>query len=196
MSVSTVRRMLAATLLVMSASLGVQAAVATPALADVKDVVFRDNSNGSTNILVPDRAAPGSAISSVPRIGKADDTPQSQVWQRGSARNGRGTFNLVFAPTIGDGQRQLCLDVQGDSTQAGAPIVLRPCDGTDSQAWKKLSTAAFAQFENFGSGLKAELVGGRLAQFEFPNRNDADVRERTQLQQFSIVPKSFGIGGA
>jgi hypothetical protein len=31
---------------------------------------------------------------------------------------------------------------------------------------------------------------------EFPKRGDADFRERTMLQQFSVVPKTFGIGGA
>ncbi|MBC8093481.1 MAG: RICIN domain-containing protein [Pseudonocardia sp.] len=192
MSRSTLRRSPATALLVMAASL----AHATPASADVRDQVIRDQSNGFTNILVPDRAAPGSPIRSVPRIGKTTATPPSQLWRRESARNGRGTINLVHVPSIDDGDRQLCLDVQGDSTQAGAALVLRPCDGTDSQAWRNLSTSPFTQLENRGSRLKAELVGGRLVQNGFPNRNDADVRDRNRLQGFSIVPATFGIGGA
>lgn len=193
---STFRRTMATALLVTAASLGVQAAVAAPAFGAVGDQVIRDQSNGFANILVPDRSAPGSQIRSVPHIGGADDTPQSQVWQQPRARNGGGTFNLVHAPSIGGGGRQLCLDVQGDSTEPGAPLVLRACDGTDSQAWRVLSTATFTQLENRGSGLKAELAGGRLVQNNFPNRNDADVRERNRLQAFSIVPTSFGFGGA
>lgn len=122
MSRSTLRRSLATALLVMAASL----ALATPASADVRDQVIRDQSNGFTNILVPDRAAPGSPIRSVPRIGKTTATPPSQLWRRESARNGRGTFNLVHVRSIDDGDRQLCLDVQGDSTQAGAAL-----DGVD-----------------------------------------------------------------
>jgi hypothetical protein len=74
--------------------------------------------------------------------------------------------------------------------------VLSPCDGSARQSWKPLSTAAFTQLQNKQSGLKAELVGGRLVQNEFPKRTDADFRERTKLQQFSIVPKTFGVGGA
>jgi hypothetical protein len=166
--------------------------MATSAFADVRDQVVRDQSNGFTNILVPDRSAPGSPIRSVPRIGQTDATPQSQVWQR--QNTGAGNFALVHAPSLGS--QPLCLDIQGDPATAGAALVLSPCDGSARQSWKPLSTAAFTQLQNKQSDLKAELVGGRLVQNEFPKRTDADFRERTKLQQFSIVPKTFGVGGA
>jgi hypothetical protein len=189
---STMRRRIAAATILLAAGLGGQAALATSAFADVRDQVVRDQSNGFTNILVPDRSAPGSPIRSVPRIGQTDATPQSQVWQRQST--GAGNFALVHAPSLGS--QPLCLDVQGDPATAGAALVLSPCDGSARQSWKPLSTAAFTQLQNKQSGLKAELVGGRLVQNEFPKRTDADFRERTKLQQFSIVPKTFGVGGA
>jgi hypothetical protein len=192
MSSSTLRR-LAAALLITTASLGVQAAATTPAFAaDVKDRVITDRSG---NVLAPDRSASGAVIRSVPRIGAANATPDSQVWQAPAARQ-RGTFNLVFVPSLRDGGVQLCLDVRGDSTEPGAPLVLRPCDGTDSQAWKNQINTNPTGIVNSASGLLWELVDGRLVQNGPPARSDADFRQRARLQQFSISPKSFGIGGA
>jgi hypothetical protein len=189
---STMRRRIAAATILLAAGLGAQVVSATPAFAAGNDQVVRDQSNGFSNILVPDRSAPGSPIRSVPRIGQADATPQSQVWQR--QNTGAGNFALVHVPSLGS--QPLCVDIQGDPATAGAALVLSPCNGSDRQSWKQLSTAAFTQLQNKQSGLKAELVGGRLVQNEFPKRTDADFRERTKLQQFSIVPKTFGIGGA
>jgi hypothetical protein len=188
---STMRRRIAAATILLAAGLGGQAALATSAFADVRDQVVRDQSNAAT-ILVPERSEPGSSIRSVPRIGQADATPPSQVWQRQST--GAGHFALVHAPSLGS--QPLCLDIQGDPATAGAALVLSPCDGSDRQSWKPLSNAIFTQLQNKQSGLKAELVGGRLVQNEFPKRGDADFRERTKLQQFSVVPKTFGVGGA
>jgi hypothetical protein len=74
---STMRRRLAAATILLAAGLGGQAAMATSAFADVRDQVVRDQSNGFTNILVPDRSAPGSPIRSVQRIGVIDGPPRS-----------------------------------------------------------------------------------------------------------------------
>jgi hypothetical protein len=104
----------------------------------------------------------------MPRLGQADATPQSQVWQRQST--GAGDFALVHAPRLGT--QPLCLDVQGDPATAGAALVLSPCDGSDRQSWTPLSTAVFTQLQNKQSGLEAELVGGRLVQNELPKRGD------------------------
>jgi hypothetical protein len=201
MSRSTLRRTVITAVLVAAAGLGAEPATADPAVPDqrrdVREQVIRDQSDGLTNIVVPDRAAPGARVRSVPRIGQADATPPEQTWLREIARNGRGTFNLVHTPSAGDGGRKLCLDVQGDSLEVGAPLVLRPCDGTDSQAWSvPAGFATFTQLINRDSGLNAELVGGRLVQAAFPERDDPDARERNRLQGFSIVPRTFGFGGA
>jgi hypothetical protein len=189
---STMRRRIAAATILLAAGLGAQSVLAPVAFADVRDQVVRDQSNGFSNILVPDRSEAGSPIRSVPRTGQADATPQSQVWQR--QNTGAGNFALVHAPSLG--AQPLCVDIQGDPATAGAALVLSPCDGSDRQSWKPLSTSIFTQLQNKESGLKAELVGGRLVQNDFPKRGDADFRERTKLQQFSVVPKTFGVGGA
>jgi hypothetical protein len=169
MTTSLIRRVLGAALAGAAALTGLTGA-ATPAFAaEVPDTmvrVFADNT-----VLQPDQSASGAAIRAVARIGKADDTPDSQVWKRRPARQ-PGFFTLVHAPSEKD--RPLCIDVEGDSTQAGAALVLRPCDGTESQAWRQLVSVPPSQLENKQSGLKMELVGGALVQNEFPGRDDAD----------------------
>jgi hypothetical protein len=191
MTTSLVRRVLGAALVGAAAITGLTGA-ATPAFAaDVTDQVVRVFSDNT--VLQPDRSAPGAAIRAVARIGKADDTPDSQVWKRRPARQ-PGFFTLVHAPSEGD--RPLCIDVDGDSTQAGAALVLRPCDGTDSQAWRQLVSVPPSHLENKQSGLKMEVVGGRLVQNEFAGRNDADRKQRNDRQLLFIQPKSFGVGGA
>ena len=195
MSRSALRRGLAVTVLSSSAVLGLLTATSTAHAADVRDRVFVSQSGGVKTVLVPDRSAAGAPVRQVTRIGAADASPAEQTWRQESARQGRGAFTLVHTPSA-TGARRLCLDVQGDSTQAGAPLVLRPCDGSDSQAWKFLTNSVFTQMENQDSKLKVELVGGRLVQADFPQRDDADFRQRTTAQFVSVAPKSFGVGGA
>jgi Ricin-type beta-trefoil lectin domain-like len=191
MTTSLIRRMLGAALVGAAALTGLTAA-ATPAFAaDVNDRVVRVSADNT--VLQPDRSASGAAIRAVARIGKADDTPDSQVWKRLRARQ-PGFFTLVHAPS--EDSRPLCIDVEGDSTQAGAALVLRPCDGTDSQAWRQLVSVPPSHLENKQSGLKMEVVGGRLVQNDFPGSDDADRTQRNARQLLFIQPKTFGVGGA
>lgn len=193
MSTSPLRRRLAAAVLIAAANLGVMAAVATPALAQPSSDRVISVFGNNKLVLQPDRSAPGAAIRAVTRIGQAAATPDVQVWRQVPAR--QGGFNLVHREGVGG--RQLCIDVQGDSTQSGAALVLRPCDGTDSQAWRNLQgSQVFTQLVNKGSELEMEVVSGQVVQADFPNRNDADARVRNNNRLFSIPPKSFGIGGA
>lgn len=193
MSTTWTQRLLGAVMIV-AATLGGQLALVGPAsAADVRDRVVRDQSNGFDNILVPDRSAAGAGVRSVPRVGQAGATPPEQTWRQ---LNQNGGFALAHVPSLGPGRQPLCLDSAGDPATVGARLVLAPCTGQDRQTWRQLSTAIFTQLENRQSKLKAELVGGRLVQNEFPRRGDVDFRERTRLQLFSVVPKEFGVGGA
>jgi hypothetical protein len=165
------------------------------------------------NLVVPTGAANGAQIVSVPRIGQADATPDSQVWTFDHAKrfdaNGkvvRGALSFIFQPTFNKpGVRPLCIDVANDSTQVGAPFVLRPCDGTPSQTFVTLGDLQFPLLQNVLSGLKVEvLTNGNVTQQDFPPRPAANaspaerqaLRARSQAQTFLLSPKSFGIGGA
>lgn len=166
-----------------------------PSRPDARDRVVR--AFAGNLVLEPERSASGAGIRAVARVGAADATPDRQVWRSERARQGRGAINLVHAPSVrGQGARPLCLDVDGDSRAAGARLVLRPCDGTESQAWRQLSTVPPSSFQNLESGLVMEVAGGRLIQAGFPARDDADRRARTNAQLFFNEPKSFGVGGA
>lgn len=189
----TMRRLSAAAALV-AASLALTAAPANAQpVADPSDRVITVAGQARL-VLEPQSSTAGAAVNAVPRIGRANETPDKQVWKVKRARQG-GTVNLVHAPSE-DAGRELCIDVLGDSLDVGANLVLRPCDGTDSQAWRQLSRATFNQFENQESKLKMEVTRGGLVQADFPARDDADRRVRTSNQQFNLGPKSFGIGGA
>jgi hypothetical protein len=193
---SALRRGLAGTVLSSSAVLGLLI-TASPAHADVRDRVFVSQSGGVKTVLTPDRSAAGASVRQVARTGVADASPVEQTWRSESARQGRGAFTLVHTPTAGaTGPGRLCLGVQGDSTAEGAPLVLAPCDGSDSQAWRFLGNAAFNNMENLGSRLKVELVGGRLVQAQFPDSTDPAARQRRTAQLVGVLPKTFGVGGA
>lgn len=212
MSRYAVRRGLALAALSSSAVLGLlapavaQASPATPSAtpsaaqtpaagSDVRDRVLRSQPGGIATVITPDRSASGAPVRQVPRIGKAAATPIEQTWRTESSRAARGAVSLVHTPSLNTGRR-LCLDVQGDSTAEGAPLVLRPCDGTDSQAWRQLTAVPPTKLENVGSALKMEIVGARVVQAQFPARDDADAQQRNTAQSFFISPKSFGVGGA
>jgi hypothetical protein len=197
MSPSALRRGLLAALLSGSAALGLLTTAATPAYADTRDRVFLSQSGGIKTVLAPDRSAAGAPVRQVARIGVADATPPAQTWRSEQARQGGGAFTLVHTPTAdAAGTRRLCLDVKGDSTTAaGAPLVLRPCDGTPSQAWKSLTNDVFTFMENQDSKLKVELVNGRLVQADFPPRDAPDANQRRTAQSVGVLPKTFGIGG-
>lgn len=165
-----------------------------PAKIDITDRVFV--SFVGRLVMEPDRSAPGAGIRAVPRVGVANATPDRQVWKSERARQGRGAINLVHAPsTRGENPRPLCLDVDGDSRAVGARLVLRPCDGTESQAWRQLTAVPPSHFQNLESGLKMEVAGGRLVQAEFAPRDAADARARTNAQLFFLPPKTVGVGG-
>ena len=196
MSPSALRRGLLAAVLSGTAALGLLTTAATPAYADTRDRVFESQSGGIKTVLTPDRSAAGAPVRQVTRIGVADATPPDQTWRQERAQQGRGAFTLVHTPTAdAAGTRRLCLDVKGDSTEAGAPLVLRPCDGTPSQAWKLLSNDVFTFMENQDSKLKVELVKGRLVQADFPPPGAPDFNQRRTAQSVGVLPKTFGIGG-
>jgi hypothetical protein len=198
------RRLLTATLLG-TAALSCLTGLATPAhaqpgqLRDVPDRVVRIESD----LLEPRASTVGSPLRFAPRIGRANDTPDSQTWTLRPGRRG-GTISLVHTPSVKGGGVQLCVDVEGDSREAGARLVLRPCDGTDSQLWRRPTTVPPSAVENVQSGLRMTRVDGEAVQEdvllrdpEVPqNEIPREVRERGRNQLFFISPKSFGVGGA
>jgi len=189
-----VRRCLTVTLLG-TAVLAVSAGLATPASAQPRPLP--DNPNRVVSIddelLEPRASTAGAPLRFATRIGRANDTPDSQTWAQRRGRLG-GTFALVHTPSIAAAGVQLCADVEGDSREAGARLVLRPCDGTDSQLWRPLGGGSGPRFlQNVQSELNMERVPGGVVQNDFAPREEP---ERSNNQLFSVSPKSFGIGGA
>jgi hypothetical protein len=180
------------------------AASAAPApLPPSKDRVVR---LAPDNLLQPvgNVGAPGTRVTVAPRVGKAQQTAEFQVWTQ--INNGKGTISLLFQPSANSG-RPLCLDVAGDSRNDGAPLELRPCDGTPSQSWRLLGGGTpphFVQNVNSGLNMEAELRNNRVVQRGFVPRVPAGasieerqaLRERNSSQLFFLSPKSFGVGGA
>jgi hypothetical protein len=165
------------------------------------------------NLLVPTGANAGARIVSKPRIGKAQETPESQVWTIDNGKkfdqNGKaikGGISFVFQPTFGKaGVRALCIDVVGDSTAAGAALELRPCDGTPSQVFVRVGDVKVPFLQNFRSGLNMEvLANGNVVQQPFvgavPSNASAAERQalnaRNSAQKFLPRPKTIGVGGA
>lgn len=187
---------------------GLAMAFAAPAAAapgdvkPLKDRVVRPFNNAK-NLLVPDGANNNARIRSKPRTGQANETPESQVWTEVTPAGGQVV--LVFQPTT-NGGRQLCMDVEGDSKNAGAAVILRPCDGTPSQTWKRIGGGGGPEFlQNLNSGLNMEvLANGQVAQQPFVGRVPANaslaerqaLQARNNAQQFFLNPKAFGVGGA
>lgn len=158
----------------------------------------------SKNVMQPDQAKAGASVRFVPRVGQGNDTPESQLWAQTAGPN--PGINLVFQPTLNSGL-QLCLDVEADSKVEGAPLVLRPCDGTLSQTWQSVGGPTPAFYRNQHSGFYMEVEpanGGRVVQRAFVPRVPSSAtpqerqaaKARTDNQLFFLSPKSFGIGGA
>ncbi|MFI6132660.1 RICIN domain-containing protein [Micromonospora sp. NPDC051141] len=165
------------------------------------------------NLLAPTSGRSGARVVSQPRIGKAQDTPESQVWANDNSRkfdqNGnviRGAVSFIFQPTLGKaGVRPLCMDIAGDSAQAGASVELRLCDGTPSQVFVFVGDLQFPVVQNVRSGLNLEVQpNGTVVQQGFVGRIPVGVsaEERARLQArnnaqiFAPRPKALGIGGA
>ncbi|SBT38793.1 RICIN domain-containing protein [Micromonospora auratinigra] len=167
----------------------------------------------TADLLVPTSGRSGARVVSQPRIGKAQDTPESQVWAFDNSRkfdqNGaviRGGVSFIFQPTLGrSGVRPLCMDVAGDSAQAGASVELRLCDGTPSQVFTFVGDLQVPNVQNVRSGLNLEVQpDGTVVQRGFVGRAPAgaSAQERAKLQArrdaqtFLPRPKSLGVGGA
>ncbi|MEV0568545.1 RICIN domain-containing protein [Dactylosporangium sp. NPDC050588] len=168
---------------------------------------------GTKNLLVPTGANAGARIVAKPRIGQAQDTPESQVWTFDNSKkfdqNGKpisGGVSFVFQPTFGKpGVRALCIDVVGDSKQAGAAFELRPCDGTPSQVFVRVGDVQVPFVQNVLSGLNMEVqANGAVVQQPFVGRVPANatpaerqaLQARNNAQHFLLSPKAFGVGGA
>ncbi|MFG1661421.1 RICIN domain-containing protein [Micromonospora chersina] len=168
---------------------------------------------GTKNLLAPNGATAGARIVSQPRIGQAQNTPESQVWTFDrskkfdqSGNDIKGGISFIFQPTFNKpGVRQLCMDVVTNSIQAGAGFELRPCDGTPSQVFLTVGDLQIPYVQNVLSGLNLEVKpGGEVVQQPFvgriPSNATADERQRLkardQAQRFLLNPKSFGVGGA
>jgi hypothetical protein len=195
------RRHLTVTLLG-TAVLASLASLATPAAAqpgqlrDTPDRIVRIDDE----LLEPLASTAGSPLRFAPRIGRANDTPDGQTWTQRPGRVG-GTFSLVHTPSVKGGGVQLCVDVDGDSREAGARLALRPCDGSDSQLWRLPTSVPPSALQNVQSGLNMERVSGGVVQNAFPRRDPSaprnqDDRARARNQLFFVSPKSFGVGGA
>ncbi|MDG6103057.1 RICIN domain-containing protein [Dactylosporangium aurantiacum] len=116
----------------------------------------------------------------------------------------KGATSYAFQPSLQPGSRPLCIDVTGDSQQAGAALELRPCDGTPSQAFVFLTNDVQTFVRNAGSGLQMTVeADGTVVQRGFfkrvPNETPEQSRERNRLtntQLFRVGPREFGVGGA
>jgi hypothetical protein len=191
------------------AGLNAAPAAAEDVLPPVKSQVIEPF--GTANVLQPNGANAGARIVSKPRIGKAGQTPDSQVWTKlfpkvidGNGKVVRGATAYAFQPSLQPGSRPLCIDVVGDSQQAGAALELRPCDGTPSQAFIFLNNAIPTFVQNVGSGLQMTVeANGTVVQRGFfkrvPNETPEQSRERSRLtntQLFRVGPRELGVGGA
>jgi hypothetical protein len=195
--------------------LTIAAGTASAAPGDVpplKDRVVR--SFATNNLLVPQNGNVNAPILDTPRIGKANATPESQTWievtpsraERNALTKQGFTFGsavaLQFQPSANN--RPLCIDVQNDSLNPGAALVLRPCDGTPTQLWERLGNNATEVLRNVRTRLNIEVQNGRAVQQPFVGRipSGISVQERQALlarnnaQLFFLSPKSFGVGGA
>jgi hypothetical protein len=85
------------------------------------------------------------------KVGIATDNNSSMAqWKATHQHDGFWTYKLRAGEHLA---KPLCLDVEGDSTEPGADIVVRECDGTKSQNWRDIavsfpSTKSFLQNEN------------------------------------------------
>lgn len=166
----------------------------------------------SNRLMVATSATVGARIVSVPRIGKAAETPDSQVWTFDNSRKFddagnviRGGRSFIFQPTFDrPGVRPLCVDVVGNSTAAGAAFELRPCDGTPSQVFVQVGDVRFPNLKNAFSGLYMQVEqNGAIVQQPFAKEDfKASIAERNATKAlndakiFAPRPKVFGIGGA
>ena len=191
------------------AGFGAGPAAAEDVLPPVKSQVIEPS--GTANVLQPNGTKAGARIVSRPRIGKARQTPDSQVWTKlfpkvidGKGKVVRGATSYAFQPSLQPGSRPLCIDVVGDSQQAGAALELRACDGTPSQAFVFLTNDVQTFVRNAGSGLQMTVeadgtVTQRGAFKRVPNESAEQTRERNRLvttQLFRVGPREIGVGGA
>ncbi|MFI5916870.1 RICIN domain-containing protein [Dactylosporangium sp. NPDC051541] len=206
MRTSTLRR--TATLLGgVALAAGLPAALnATPAAAEdvlppVKDQIIQPT--GGVNVLQPDGNKAGARIVLRPRIGQAGQTPESQVWTKQFPRIDAATTvtskvlpnAFAYQPSLRPGSRPLCLDVVGDSQQAGAALELRPCDGTPSQAFVLLSNAGPTLVQNVGSGLALTVrADGTVVQRGFFKRAETDGGGEPQPQTKVTATQLFRFG--
>jgi hypothetical protein len=176
---------------------------ATPAAAEdvlppVKDQIIQPI--GAANVLQPDGNKAGARIVLRPRVGQAGQTPDSQVWTKQFPRIEAATSKVLpnafaFQPSLRPGSRPLCLDVVGDSQQAGAALELRPCDGTPSQAFVLLSNAGPTLVQNVGSGLALTVqVDGSVVQRGFFKRAETESGGEPRPQTKVTATQLFRFG--
>jgi len=218
MRTNTIRRVTATAGAAIAALLGLLTIASGTAFAApgdarlLKDRVVR--SFATNNLLVPQNGNVNAPILDTPRIGKANATPESQTWievtpgkaERDALAKQGFTFGsavaLRFQPSADN--RPLCIDVQNDSLNPGAALVLRPCDGTPTQLWERLGANANPFLRNVRTRLNIEVQNGRAVQQPFVGRIPSGIslqerqalQQRNNSQQFFLSPKSFGVGGA
>ncbi|MET7422037.1 RICIN domain-containing protein [Dactylosporangium sp. NPDC005555] len=102
------------------------------------------------------KAGPSASFSLV--VLQEDGPFANQKWTMDQVAN-LGGGRLAFTYTSSSGG---CLDVNADSLQSGAALVVKPCDGTLSQRWIRdfSVNATFLKLENRNSGLIATADGG------------------------------------
>ncbi|SBT38809.1 RICIN domain-containing protein [Micromonospora auratinigra] len=183
--------------------MGVVAAVApasAPASAAADQfVAVTDATVTSDTLLEPVAARIGATLRFVPpqgRSGRVLTSKATQQWNVPQVKvDGvfvRDTFNLINR-VESDGRR-LCLDVEGDSKQAGARLVLRPCDGTSSQMWTRPGSPIGAVLlVNRWSGLVMNKAGDRVTQQQIIRAESSEERRTAfQVQQFNF-PRAVGL---
>lgn len=85
------------------------------------------------------------------KVGLATDNNSSMaLWKATHQHDGFWTYKLRASEHLA---KPVCLDVENDSTEPGAAIVVRECDGTKSQNWRDIgvsfpTTKSFLQNEN------------------------------------------------
>jgi hypothetical protein len=117
----------------------------------------------STHVLAAQAAFPQSQPQEGSKIVqmKVNSTDHAQQWKQ--QVNSDGTLTYVLRKPIKSSKGTLvsgCLDLPTDvnrlQQKSGTVLVVRPCDGSNSQQWKKFFSAAAFQLENKLSGMNLD----------------------------------------
>jgi hypothetical protein len=127
---SRIGRAATAAALASASILGALTLAATPASASTLYYEWESEKSQFNYVMTARGTTEGSAVGV-----DLDTNSNLALWKATNFGGGYYSYTLKATETFVD---PLCLDVQGDSKSESAPIVLRPCDSSQSQQWLEM----------------------------------------------------------